>query len=231
MSAAGTEVVAGTEVAAGTAGVSLQTSPRLGFVEQRSVRQGPLAHETLTQLMKHVFEYRPMVSSSIASLLRKFQNEMSFFIRALVSAYTLALEDLPKFLRCHVMPLVRLIVEESCRRVVFSVRNLKERAALLSLFRSLRSCESCMINYPHERMLWYLGTAELTTMLVEMLTGEHGIETLTSYDAAMSSRLRHEIASLRTEPPPNQVFRLTRDEAKIIEEVNCSEWNDLSQRN
>ena len=134
--------------------MSLQTSPRLGFVEQRSVRQGPLAHATLTQLMKRVSGYRPMMSSGIASLLRQFQNGMSSFIRALASAYTLALADLSKFLRCRVLPPVRLFVEESCRRVVFSVRNLKERAALLSLFRSLRSCESCMINYPHERMLW-----------------------------------------------------------------------------
>ena len=135
---------------------------------------------------------------------------MSCFTRALVSAHTLALEDQPKFLRCHVMLLVRLTVEESCRRVAFSVRNMQERAALLSLSRSLHSCESCMINYPHERMLWYLGTDELTTMLVGMLRGEHGIETLTSYDSAMRSRLRHEIASLRTEPPPMQVFGLTR---------------------
>ena len=65
VSAAGAEVAAGGEPA---------HEPPL----RRSVRQGPLAHETLTQLMKHVSEYRLMVSSGIASLLRKFQNRMSF---------------------------------------------------------------------------------------------------------------------------------------------------------
>ena len=187
-SAAGAEVAAGTKVAAGSAGMSLiMSSPhptRLGLDKQRSVRQGPTALETLKQLVKFIGEYRPMLGSPVW-LLRKCQNELGLFMRALVRSYMLPIEDLPKFLIWHVWPMVRLMVEESCRRVVSRCfQNQRQSAAFVSLFKSLQSIELAQTGNPHERMFLHCGTLELTTMVVRMCQGENGIDIRSSYDAA-----------------------------------------------
>ena len=41
-----------------------------------------------------------------------------------------------------------------------------------------------------------------------------------------ASRLRYELASLRSEPAADQIHKLSREEAHIIEEANRGEWKD-----
>ena len=41
-----------------------------------------------------------------------------------------------------------------------------------------------------------------------------------------ASRLRYELASLRSEPAPDQIDKLSREEAQMIEEANHGEWKD-----
>ena len=190
------------------------------------MRQGPTALETLKQLVKFIGEYRPMLGSPVW-LLRKCHNELGLSMRALVRSYMLAIEDLPKFLTWHVWSLVRLMLEEPCRRVVSRCfQNQRQSAAFVSLFKSLQSIELAQTGNPHERMFLHCGTLELTTMVVRMCQGENGIEILTSYDAAFASRLRYELASLRSEPAPDQIDKLSREEAQMIEEANHCEWKD-----
>ena len=104
------------------------------------MRQGPTALETLKQLVKFFGEYRPMLGSPVW-LLRKCHNELGLSMRALVRSYMLAIEDLPKFLTWHVWSLVRLMLEEPCRRVVSRcVQNWRQSAACVSLQKLALGC-------------------------------------------------------------------------------------------
>ena len=109
---------------------------QVAVLERRTMSGNPLAHDYLRQLRKAFFEYLPQ-SGDIGWLLRKSHDESSFFRRALVRVYMQSGEDLDVFLSDHVMPLVRLITEEACRRTLVSLKTAALRRTYSSLFFSL----------------------------------------------------------------------------------------------
>ena len=191
---------------------------QLAYLERRTMSGSPLAHEYLRQLCNSHCEYSPQ-SGGIGWFLRKSHDESSFFRRALVRVYMQSDDDLDVFWRGRVMPLVRLVTEEECRRTLVSLETGAQRRAYSSLFWSLHKHDELTIKDDNQdERIFTHDMQELALMNYYVRHGESRIEYLLTSPAAMKSKLRFELSSLRTEPKVDCLVTSSYDEATLIQE-------------